>query len=508
MTESESNLELNGTPAAPVPKRPLLVVTLLAILVGFAFQGSRGLYESTEGRYAECARQSMEQGTLDEPVLNGVNHWTKPPLTYYMIAGGMKVLGENAWGARIGQSFAFVFTVIAVYYLGFLVWGPQAAFYCAVVYGLSPFPAGAANSLSTDTLLTLFETLTLLAFWLAVRRKRGHYMVLMWAVFGFAFMTKGFPALLCLIGPGVVFFHLRRRGENVPQFFNPLGLLAFLLIGFSWYAEKAWTHPGLMQNWIMKEGIARNVSDEAHRNAEWYKPFTMYLPIVLFGAIPWVFMILAKHKHVPWPKGMWKRVTAWPHPVEWLFIVTTFAIPFIVFCVSSSRLPLYLLPLFAPIALAVGKGLEWLVSTGHLRLRSVMVAALAVTVLMVVGKGVFVLHIPAIDSSKDMGILARDAGSILEKYPNRDLYVLKQEALLGLQFYLHTTPVVTAELEDAPAVLKKAKTENKHQLVFVRKKKLEAFAEKIDQRVYKVEPINDDWSLIVINPPEAGGPTS
>ncbi len=508
MAETESKVEPGVTAPATLPKRPLLVVTLLAIAVGFAFQGTRGLYESTEGRYAECARQSMEQGTLDEPVLNGVNHWTKPPLTYYMIAGGMEVLGENAWGARIGQSFAFVLTVIAVYYLGFLVWGPQAAFYCAVVYGLSPFPAGASHSLSTDTLLTLFETLTLLAFWWAVRRKQGYCIVLMWAVFGFAFMTKGFPALLCLIGPAIVFFYLRRKGEKVPQFFNPLGLLVFLLVGFSWYAEKAWTHPGLMQNWIWKEGIARNVTDEAHRNAEWYKPFTMYLPIVLFGLVPWVFIILAKKDHIPWPKGLWKRVTAWPHPTEWLFITTTFLIPFIAFCVVSSRLPLYLLPLFAPMSLAVGKGIEWLVSQSQLRLRTVMLAALAVAVLVVVGKGLFLFNIPAIDSSKDMSILARDAGAIVAKYPNRDMYVLKQEALLGLQFYLHCGPVVKAELEDAPGVLKKAKLDGKNQLVFVRRKKLEAFVEKIDQRVYKVEPINDDWSLIVITPPEAGSTSS
>ncbi len=507
MTETELNAE-SADVAATLPKRPLLFVVLLAVIAGFAFQGTRGLYESTEGRYAECARQSMEQGTLDEPVLNGVNHWTKPPLTYYMIAAGMKVLGENAWGARIGQSFAFVFTVIAVYYLGALVWRPSAGFYCALAYGTSLFPAAASHSLSTDTLLALFETLTLLAFWWAMRRKRGYCVVVMWAVFGLAFLTKGFPALLCLIGPIIVFFHLRRKGEQVPQFFNPLGLLAFLLIGFSWYAEKAWTHPGLMQDWIWKEGIARNVTDEARRNAEWYKPFTMYLPIVLFGTAPWVFVIAARQRHIPWPKGLWRRVTAWPHPAEWLFIVTAFLIPFAVFCAVNSRLPLYMLPLFAPMALAVGKGLEWLVSGGHLRLRTVMATAAAVTAVIVAGKGLFLIDIPAMHSSKDMSVLARDAGPIVAKYPKCDLYVLKQEALLGLQFYLHCGPVAKAELEDAPAVLKKAKTEGKHQLVFVRRRKLEAFAEQIDPRVYKVEPVNDDWSLIVINPPETEGASS
>ena len=508
MASIETTVETATDTRAALPKRPLLVVFLLAVAVSFAFQGSRGLYESTEGRYAECARQSMEQGTLDEPVLNGVNHWTKPPLTYYVIAAGLKVLGENAWGARIGQSFAFVFTVLAVYGLGFLVWGGSAAFYCALVYALSPFTIGAAASLSTDTLLTMWEALTLFAFWLAVRRKRGGYMVLMWALFGFAFLTKGFPALLCLIGPVVLFVHLRRKGERVPQFFNPLGLILFLLIGFSWYAEKAWTHPGLMQNWVIKEGIERNVSTEAHRNPEWYKPFTMYGPVILFGSVPWVLFLLAKFKHIPWPSGMWRRVSAWPHPAEWVFIVYSFLTPLIVFCLSSSRLPLYMLPLFVPMALAIGKGLEWLVSQGRLRLRSVMTAALGMAVFVVAAKGAFALNLPVLNSSKDMAILSRDAGPILQKYPNRDLYVLKQEELLGLQFYLHTTPVVTAELEDAPAVLKKAKTDGKHQLVFVRRKKLETFASQIDQRVYNVEPINDDWSLIVITPPEAGTPSS
>ncbi len=508
MADTLSNVEPTAACATIQPKRPLLLVTLLAILVAFAFQGSRGLYESTEGRYAECARQSMDQGTLDEPVLNGDYHWTKPPITYYVIAGGLKVLGENAWGARVGQSFAFVFTVIAMFYLGLLLWGRQAAFYCALVYCLSPFPVSGASSLSTDMLLTLFETLTLLAFWLAVRKQRWYYIVLMWSVFGFAFMTKGFPALLCLIGPFIVFVYLRRQGEKVPQFFHPLGLLAFLLIGFSWYAEKAWTHPGLMHDWIWKEGIARNVSDEAHRNAEWYKPFTMYFPIVLFGTVPWVFMVLAKYRHIPWPAGMWRRVTSWAHPAEWMFIVTTFFIPFFIFCLVSSRLPLYMMPLFPVIALALGKGLAWLVSERHLRLRSVILMALAVTTLVVVSKGLFAFDIPALNSSKDMAILARDSRLILEKYPNSDIYVLKQEPLLGLQFYLHTPPILRAELENATDVLKKAKTEGKHQLVFVRRKKLESFAEQIDQRVYKVEPVNDDWSLIVIVPPEAGTPNS
>ncbi|NLF56030.1 MAG: hypothetical protein GX580_00150, partial [Candidatus Hydrogenedens sp.] len=88
MTENLSTVREEGVLARFFDQRPVLFLLLLAVVLGFAFQGSRGLYESTEGRYTECARQSMAAGSLLEPVLNGEHHWTKPPLTYIVIAAG------------------------------------------------------------------------------------------------------------------------------------------------------------------------------------------------------------------------------------------------------------------------------------------------------------------------------------------------------------------------------------------------------------------------------------
>jgi len=452
----------------------------------------------------------MEQGTLDEPVLNGENHWTKPPLTYYVIAAGMKVFGENAWGARIGQSFAFVFTVLAVYYLGALLWGSRAAFFCGVAYGLCPFTVGSANALSTDTLLTMWETLTLLCFWLAVRRGGWYYIVLTWAAFGFAFLTKGFPALLCMIAPTISFFYFRRRGEKVPQFFNPLGIAVFLLIGFSWYAVKGWTHPGLMHNWIFKEGIARNVAGQYNRNSQWFKPFTMYFPSLLFGMLPWVFIIAFRWKRIPWPTDMWKRISSWPHSAEWLFVITAFFIPLAVFCLSTSRLPLYVLPLFAPMALTVGKGLEWLVSERHISLKLIKWTSITCMLVMVIAKGA----IPYRSDPKDMLVLAQDLKPALEKYSSYDLHILNRDCPYGLQFYLKKSPIDTIEFKDPTDaqgkirdVVKKAKA-GTPQLTIIRTKMLKKLEQLIDGRIYQVIPVNNDWALIVITPPDSSNPTS
>ncbi|MCX5759207.1 MAG: UDP phosphate-alpha-4-amino-4-deoxy-L-arabinose arabinosyl transferase, partial [Candidatus Hydrogenedentes bacterium] len=69
--------------------RQYAAVLILACVVGFAFQGSHGLLESTEGRYAEAAREMLETGNWLVPQLDYHPHWTKPPLAYWAIIGGM-----------------------------------------------------------------------------------------------------------------------------------------------------------------------------------------------------------------------------------------------------------------------------------------------------------------------------------------------------------------------------------------------------------------------------------
>ncbi len=56
-----------------IPLRlPILLV--LAFIAVTAFQGTRGLCKTTEGRYAECAREMSQSGRWLEPVLNGQPH--------------------------------------------------------------------------------------------------------------------------------------------------------------------------------------------------------------------------------------------------------------------------------------------------------------------------------------------------------------------------------------------------------------------------------------------------
>lgn len=141
----------------PSPRRRLALILALSFVAAAAFQGTRGLYETTEGRYAECARETFASGDLDDPILFGKPHWTKPPLTYWAIGGGMEVLGTNTWGARAFLIFTFVGTVAAVYFQGRRLWrDDDSALAGALVYATSLVTLAGANIVSTDSLLTFW----------------------------------------------------------------------------------------------------------------------------------------------------------------------------------------------------------------------------------------------------------------------------------------------------------------------------------------------------------------
>ena len=100
----------------------LCIAVLVSLLLGIAFQGSRGLFESTEGRYAEVARETMATGDLDDPILNARTHWTKPFLTYVAIMAGIKVFGPNTWGVRAYLVPAWMIVVAGVGWAGTVIW--------------------------------------------------------------------------------------------------------------------------------------------------------------------------------------------------------------------------------------------------------------------------------------------------------------------------------------------------------------------------------------------------
>ena len=267
-------------------------MVLLAFVVAFSFQGSRGLYETTEGRYAEVAREMIETGNYLEPLLGYAPHWTKPPVTYWAIAGGIQLLGFNEWGVRFYGALSFILTVLLIADMGREFWDHQTGIAAGLIYASSILPVYGLSAVSTDMLLTLWETGAAWCFIKASVRAglkgEAKWITGMWICFGLGFLTKGPPALLPLL-PMVFWKHLSKKKVKL---FNPLGILLFPAIGISWYLAVCARHPGLLNYFIGKEVVARVATDTFHRNAEWYSPFIIYLPALLLGAGAWSYFLV------------------------------------------------------------------------------------------------------------------------------------------------------------------------------------------------------------------------
>jgi hypothetical protein len=77
---------------------PLLWVVLLAGIMAFGFQGTRGLWDPDEGRYTNVALEMMQSGDYFQPHRHHETlHVTKPPVTYWALAASMQSLGRNEW---------------------------------------------------------------------------------------------------------------------------------------------------------------------------------------------------------------------------------------------------------------------------------------------------------------------------------------------------------------------------------------------------------------------------
>ncbi len=325
-------------------RRPWLALLALALLLGLAFQGTRGLWEPDEGRYTNVALQMIHSGDWISLRRNDTAlHFTKPPVTYWAIASSVEAFGRNEWAVRLPMALAYVLTVMLVFRMGKRL-VPERPWLPALIYASSPIPFLATNTVNTDTVLAAMEALSVMCF-VQYRFASGsaRWLDAMWAAFGLAFLTKGPPSLLPLLA--IVAFEISQGRART--LLRPIGLLAFALVGFSWFLVVINRHPGLLDYFLGHEVYARIATDELKRYPEWYGPFVIYLPTLLVGMLPWAFALR---------KPALPRWAALDTQSRFLWI--WLCLPLLIFCLARSRLPLYLLPLFAPISLLLARNVS------------------------------------------------------------------------------------------------------------------------------------------------------
>jgi 4-amino-4-deoxy-L-arabinose transferase-like glycosyltransferase len=215
----------------------LLAIALPLLLLRL---GAKDVWEASEGRPLESAREMRAQGDYLVQYTNGAVDLTKPPVYAWCVVATSSILGDSTTAGRLPSVFAAIGCLGAVFVLARRRGGPRAGFLAAFLLLVTARFLWQARLAELETLLALGVLWAYVAFDAAIEASPGRSRALRFAAFhaatGFAFAVKG-PIALLLVLPGAVAGALATRRGRALVSGACLGTLPFLpLLALPWYA--------------------------------------------------------------------------------------------------------------------------------------------------------------------------------------------------------------------------------------------------------------------------------
>jgi len=331
-----------------LPSRAIVWALFAAITaLWFANLGSRALLHPDEGRYAEIAREMAASGDWVTPRLNGLKYFEKPPLQYWITAATYRVFGVHEWTARLWPALAGLLAVAAIGISGCTLGGVALGVFAAIALAGTLGHAGMAQVVSLDSGLAFFLALAFAGLVIAQRPGTGfvtrrRWMWITWAAMAGAVLSKGPIGLALPAGVLVVYTLFNHDWDLWRRLHIASGLVIFLVITAPWFILVTQANDEFLSFFFIHEHLERFLTEEHQRTGPWY----YFIPLAAAGSLPWL-VILAFGMRRTWqdygaPKGVfsWRRLA-----LVWAGFVLVF------FSASGSKLPSYILPMFAPLAL-------------------------------------------------------------------------------------------------------------------------------------------------------------
>jgi 4-amino-4-deoxy-L-arabinose transferase-like glycosyltransferase len=357
---------LSGLPLLPATDRAnrlLLSGVLLWAALIFSLRLPLPLLEPEETRYAEIPREMLAADHWLVPVFQGESYLDKPPLLYWLVMASYRLFGDHVWSGRLVTVLSAWLTVVVVYLWGQRIYDERSGIVAALVLTLF------GDFVYRAPMLTMNGPLALLV---ALGLYLGHVAGLgakfdrrAWLLAGLAtaagVLMKGPVAIVLVVGPLVAlrWFDERRglspsnrilrcaatwsagtspaarQSRSSPGMFDWLGFAAVVLaVSGPWFAWMAWTEPTFVDYFFLKHHVERFVTPFDH-----VKPFWFYVPQILLGIFPWSLLLVARIRRL------------WSAP-ESRFLLVAGIGGLIFFSLAGSKRPVYLVPIYAPLAIA------------------------------------------------------------------------------------------------------------------------------------------------------------
>ncbi len=333
--------------------RDLLLLTLAcAVLFGFML-GGRALSVPDEARYSEIPREMVASGDYLTPRLNGEKYFEKPVLFYWLQSASIRLFGLSEWAMRLWPAVFALLGCIAVYIAGRILFDRRTGLISGAVLASSMLYYVMSRVITLDMAVAVFLSAGLFSFLIGTRQPLGRRRRLCMALFficaAAATMTKG---LIGIVLPGLVigvWIALLGNWRVLKTMYLLSGVSLFFLLAAPWHILVARANPEFLQFYFIHEHFARFLTTVHHR----YQPFWFFIPVLLVGLFPWsafLFQALKYNLTFSWKE---RRGHA-----EVLFLALWAALIFLFFSASHSKLVPYILPVFPPLALLIGRYLS------------------------------------------------------------------------------------------------------------------------------------------------------
>lgn len=347
--------------------KDVLLLTVCIAIVYSVLLGHRPLSVPDEARYAEIPREMVATHNYLTPHLNYVKYFEKPALFYWLQVGAIKLWGDNELAVRIPNALMALFGCLLTYGIGRLIYNRRVGLISCLLLASSALYFVMGHLVTIDMTLATMFTASLFFFLWGTKLQQQHQGLANQAraplistrisFYGFyifaalAVLTKGligiiFPAMI--IGSWILLLNEWRLLKSI---YLPSGLLIFLIITVPWHALVQIHNPEFLGFYLLDQQFLRYFTNAANRS----QPPGFFIPVLLLGFLPWsIFIIQALRFSLPsWRTLSQNKFT--------LFLLLWFSLIFIFFSLSHSQLIPYLLPIFPPLAIIIGRylGDQW-----------------------------------------------------------------------------------------------------------------------------------------------------
>ena len=320
----------------------------------FAFMlGNRALSVPDEGRYVEIPREMVSTGDYITPRLNGVKYFEKPVLFYWLESLSIRLFGLHEFTLRLWPALCALFGCLAVYVAGRRLYGRRSGLIASVVLATNLLYYGLGRAIVLDMPVTALLTGALFSFLIGMHEVPGlRRRLFLWSFYAFsalAVLTKG---LIGVFIPGMVivaWIMVLGEWRVLKTMYLPTGLALFLLIAAPWHFMVMRANPEFFHFYFIQEHFLRYLTTMHSR----YQPPWFFIPVILLGLFPWsVFLVQAIRHNLP---STWRE--RHEHR-DALFLILWAGLVFLFFSASDSKLVPYILPVFPPLALLIGRYLS------------------------------------------------------------------------------------------------------------------------------------------------------